>query len=148
MISVCFICLAVPLPRLNDQWLFHLFGCPFCPGKWVCDECTRDGVVAEELERKEIERQQEREREWEQQSQNHPPSLPIAPANIKQGWSQFCIHIHMYKCMHVNLCLRQVADWLKLARVSFKVCRLLFLSVCVCAHVCTHSFTPPGSLWR
>ena len=86
----------------------------------MCDECTRDGVVAEELERKEIERQQEREREWEQQSQNHPPSLPIAPANIKQGWSQLCIYIHMYKCMHVNFCLRQVVDGLKLG--SFKVC--------------------------
>ena len=94
----------------------------------MCDECTRDGVVAEELERKEIERQQEREREWEQQSQNHPPSLPIAPANIKQGWSQFWIDIHMYKCRHVNFCLRQVVDGLKL--VSFKVC-IFFFRECV-----------------
>lgn len=113
----------------------------------MCDECTRDGVVAEELERKEIERQQEREREWEQQSQNHPPSLPIAPANIKQGWSQLCIYIHMYKCMHVNLCLRQVVDGLKLVRVSFKVCRVflvVFFSVCLCAHTLLLHHDPCG----
>ncbi|XP_076440111.1 uncharacterized protein LOC143279807 isoform X2 [Babylonia areolata] len=56
-------------------------------GKWVCGECTSDGVVAEELERKERERQLEREREKEledQQFSDPPHLLPVAPANIKQ----------------------------------------------------------------
>ena len=64
-------------------------------GKWVCDECTRDGVVAEELERKEIERQREKEQEWEQQSRNHPPSLPIAAADIKQGRSHVSLSLSL-----------------------------------------------------
>lgn len=56
-------------------------------GKWVCAECTSDGVLAEELERKEKERQQEKEREREQrQIDNHRAPAPVAPIhiNVKQ----------------------------------------------------------------
>lgn len=53
-------------------------------GKWVCGECTSDGVLAEDLERKEKERQQEKEREREQQqmAENLRAPLPVAPIHI------------------------------------------------------------------
>ncbi|KAK7100441.1 histone acetyltransferase KAT6B-like [Littorina saxatilis] len=54
-------------------------------GKWVCEECTSDGVSAEELERKEKERQAEREREQEEPAIMDPYSLPpLPPLDIKQ----------------------------------------------------------------
>ncbi|XP_025110824.1 histone acetyltransferase KAT6A-like [Pomacea canaliculata] len=53
-------------------------------GKWVCLECTEDGVVAEELERKEQERGmelvEEREQEIEHEAASPPSDLPPFPA--------------------------------------------------------------------
>lgn len=52
-------------------------------GKWVCSECTDDGVVAEELEMQERERELERECEKAQEQYSPPALQPFPHREIK-----------------------------------------------------------------